>query len=61
MKNRAAVAQRTASRLSNAEHVYQLTPNYWTVTEARKTPAETWSLTSADELFPSDSGRTDNR
>jgi hypothetical protein len=60
MKNRMAVAQRSAGRLSNAEHGYQPRSINQRATAARKTPADAWTLAwSADELFPSDSAGPD--
>jgi hypothetical protein len=60
MKNRMAVAQRSAGRLSKTEHGYQPHSIYWGVTGARKTPAEALTLASSvGDLFPSDSAGPD--
>ena len=62
MKNRMVVAQRSAGRLTDAEHVYQPHPINRGATGGRSYPAEAWTLTSsAGELFPSDSAGTELR
>lgn len=59
MKNRAAVTNRTASRRSNVGQAHQLTSNYRSATASDTVPEGTWSLTSAEELIPGDSPRSD--